>query len=61
MSSYETLRARRKDEIMLPEPSEIIDWPSPQHAPIVRTGEREPIKSLVRQLVYRRDNWTCQR
>ncbi len=46
---------------MLPEPSEIIDWPSPQHAPIVRTGEREPIKSLVRQLVYRRDNWTCQR
>jgi len=61
MCSYETLRARRKGEIMLPEPSEIIDWPSPQRAPVIRTGDREPIKSLVRQLVYRRDNWTCQR
>jgi hypothetical protein len=30
-------------------------------APVIRTGERQPISPLVRQLVYRRDNWQCQR
>jgi hypothetical protein len=32
----------------------------PERAPNVRSGEREPISFIVRQLVYRRDHWTCQ-
>jgi 5-methylcytosine-specific restriction protein A len=31
-----------------------------ERAKVSRTGEREPISNVVRQLVHRRDNWTCQ-
>lgn len=31
-----------------------------ERAEVTRTGAREPINFLVRQLVYRRDRWTCQ-
>lgn len=31
-----------------------------KRAPVVRTGEREPISHLVRQLVYRRDGYACR-
>lgn len=38
-----------------------LDLEPKQRAEYVRGGEREPISTLVRRLVYRRDNWTCQR
>ena len=41
--------------------TEILGFAVPQRAKVVRTGEREPINFLVRQLVYRRDGWACQR
>lgn len=31
-----------------------------ERAPVTRRGEREPISPLLRQLIYRRDRWTCQ-
>lgn len=31
-----------------------------RRAPVIRSGKREPISPLVRQLVYKRDRWTCQ-
>lgn len=31
-----------------------------ERAERIRYGEREPISRLVRQLVYRRDQWRCQ-
>jgi hypothetical protein len=32
-----------------------------ERADVLRGGPRDPISRLVRQLVYRRDRWTCQR
>lgn len=31
-----------------------------KRTPVIRTGPREPISPIVRRLVYRRDQWTCQ-
>lgn len=32
-----------------------------RRAAVIRRGERDPISPTVRHLVYRRDQWTCQR
>lgn len=32
-----------------------------ERLPILRTGDRDPISPLVRQLVYKRDGWMCVR
>jgi hypothetical protein len=40
--------------------TQISGFPEVNRAPIVRTGDRDPINFLTRQLVYRRDHWACQ-
>lgn len=47
---------RTTEQIML----DSIGFTPSKRAEVLRTGERAPISRLVRQLVYKRDRWTCQ-